>query len=158
MFLYPWDGCLRDSLDFPIGYHATCCLWCEKRDGDGANAGEMHFILSWFWVHQSILHSWGDISVLLVLWQSCWGLSRVQSSKSRILMCLIGNTEFLCTQCSGIRPHLAARWKSHWVFSICGRHLECILELRLGWPFETRVCSAKAGLLFRHDRQLRNLK
>ena len=34
----------------------------------------------------------GDISVLLVLWQCCWGLSGVQSSKSRLLMCLIGKT------------------------------------------------------------------
>ena len=26
-----------------------------------------------------------------------------------------------------------------------------ILELRRGWPFETRVCSAKPGLLSRYD-------
>ena len=39
---------------------------------------------------KSIFRSWGDISVLLDLWQCCWGLSRVQSSKSRLLMCLIG--------------------------------------------------------------------
>ena len=28
-------------------------------------------------------------------------------------MCLIENTEFLCMQCRGIRPHLGARGKSH---------------------------------------------
>ena len=28
-------------------------------------------------------------------------------------MCLIGNTECLCMQCRGIRPHLAARGMSH---------------------------------------------
>ena len=28
-------------------------------------------------------------------------------------MCLTGNTEFLCTQCRGSGPHLAARGKSH---------------------------------------------
>ena len=28
-------------------------------------------------------------------------------------MCLIGKTGFLCMQCRVIRPHLAARWKSH---------------------------------------------
>ena len=28
-------------------------------------------------------------------------------------MCLIGNTEFLCMQCRGIGPHIAARGKSH---------------------------------------------
>ena len=28
-------------------------------------------------------------------------------------MCLIGNMEFHCTHCRGIRPHLVARGKSH---------------------------------------------
>ena len=41
------------------------------------------------------------------------GASRVQSSKSRILMCLIGKTQLLCMQCMGIGPHLVARGKSH---------------------------------------------
>ena len=41
------------------------------------------------------------------------GLSGVPSSKSRLLMCLMGNTELLCTQCQGIWPHLASRGKSH---------------------------------------------
>ena len=30
-------------------------------------------------------------------------------------------------------------------------HLVYILELRRGWPFETRVCSAKSGLLSSYD-------
>ena len=29
-----------------------------------------------------------------------------------------------------------------------------ILELRRGWPFETRVCSAKSGLLSSYDGHL----
>ena len=32
-----------------------------------------------------------------------------------------------------------------------------ILELRRGWPFETRVCSAKSGLLSSYDAHLRKL-
>ena len=32
-----------------------------------------------------------------------------------------------------------------------------ILELRLGWPFETRVCSAKSGLLSSYDGHLGKL-
>ena len=32
-----------------------------------------------------------------------------------------------------------------------------ILELRRGWPFETRVCSAKSELLSSYDRHLRKL-
>ena len=44
-----------------------------------------------------------------------------------------------------------------WVFSSCGRNLGCITEFQLGWPFETRVCSAKSGLLSCYDGHLRNL-
>ena len=40
------------------------------------------------------------------------GLSELTSSKSRLLTCLIGNKELLCTQCGGIRPHLSASGKS----------------------------------------------
>ena len=32
-----------------------------------------------------------------------------------------------------------------------------ILELRRGWPFETRVCSAKSGLLSSYDGNLGKL-
>ena len=28
-------------------------------------------------------------------------------------MCLIGKAQLLCLQCTGIGPHLVARWKSH---------------------------------------------
>ena len=40
------------------------------------------------------------------------GLSVLPSSKSRLLTCLIGNKELLCTQCRGIRPHLSGSGKS----------------------------------------------
>ena len=113
MFLWTWDGYLMESLDFPKRCQATCCIWCVTRDGSWANAGEMRFILSWFAVHQYILHSRGDISVLLVVWQCSWVFYGVQWRKSRFLTCLIGNTEFLCRQCRGIGPHLVARGKSH---------------------------------------------
>ena len=83
------------------------------RDGYGFNEGEMCFILSWFRVHQSILQSWSDISVLLLLWQCSWRFSSVPSGKSRFLTSLNGNTELLSTKCRGIGPHLAARGKCH---------------------------------------------
>ena len=41
-----------------------------------------------------------------------------------------------------------------WVFSSCGRNMGYILELRRGWPIETRVCSAKSGLLSSYDGHL----
>ena len=113
MFLQTWDGSLRESLDCCKGCQDTCCIWCGMRDGYGFNEGEMCFILRWFGVHQSILRSWGDISVLLVLWQCCWGISRVQTSKSRLLMCLIGKTQLVCMQCRGFGPHLVASGNSH---------------------------------------------
>ena len=108
-----WDGCLRESLDWCKACQATCCIWCGMWDGFGFREGEMCFILSWFGVHQSILHSWGDISVLLLLCQFSWGFSSVPSGKLRFLTSLIGNTELLSTQCKGIGPHLVVRGKSH---------------------------------------------
>ena len=112
MFLYTWDVCLRESLGCCKGCQATSCIWCGMRDGYGFNEGEMCFILSWFGVHQSILHSWGDISVLLLLWQCFWGFSSIPSGKSRFLTSLIGSVELLSMKCRGIGPHLAARGKS----------------------------------------------
>ena len=44
-----------------------------------------------------------------------------------------------------------------WVFSSCGRNLGFILEFWWGFPFETRVCSAKSGLLSSYDGQLMKL-
>ena len=44
-----------------------------------------------------------------------------------------------------------------WFFCSCGRNLGYILELRRGWPFKTRVCSATSGVLSSHDGHLRNL-
>ena len=63
-------------------------------------------------MHRDISHSCGDITVLLDLWGISGGLSVLPSSKSRLLTCLIGNKEFLCTQCREIGPHLSASGKS----------------------------------------------
>ena len=61
----------------------------------------------------SQIDSYGDINVLLDLGACSWGLSGVPLSKSRLLTCLIGNTELLCMQCRGIGPDLSASGKSH---------------------------------------------
>ena len=113
MILNTWEDCLRESLEVPKGSKATCALWCGSQGGYGANAREIGLISICFWVHRAILHSWGDISVLLVLWQRYWGLFGVQSNKSRLLTCLIVKTQLLWTQFRRIGPHLAARGKSH---------------------------------------------
>ena len=113
MILYTWDGSFSESLEVPKASQATCSVWCGSRGCYGTNEREIGLISVWFWVHWAILHSWCDISVLLVLWQYCWGLSGVQSNKSRLLTCLIGKTQLLWKQCRGIGPHLAWRGTSH---------------------------------------------
>ena len=80
VFLYNWDGCLRDSPELPKGSEATCRVWCGTRDGFGAIEGELGFILIWFMVHRAIPCSCGDISVFLDVWQCSWGLSGAPSS------------------------------------------------------------------------------
>ena len=42
-------------------------------------------------------------------------------------------------------------------FSSCDGTLGNIFELRRGWPFTTRVCSATSRLLFSYEGHLRNL-
>ena len=44
------------------------------------------------------------------------------------------------------------------VFLNRGRNQGHVVKFRQGWPFETRVCSAKSGLLSSYDGQLRSLK
>ena len=95
MILYTWDGCLRESIEVPKGSQATCSVWCGSRVGYGDHVREIGLISILYCVHWAILHSCVDISVLLVLWQCCWGISGVQSIKLRPLTCLIGKTN--CT-------------------------------------------------------------
>ena len=57
----------------------------------------------------------------------------------------------------GNRASSLREGKISWVFSGCGRNLGNILELGRGWPFETRVCSAKSELLSKYDGHLGKL-
>ena len=61
-------------------------------------------------------------------------------------MCLIGNTELLCTQGRdlGLNPRQV---DVSWDFSRCSINLGYILELQRVWPFETPLGSAKSGFL-----------
>ena len=47
----------------------------------------------------------------------------------------------------GNRASSSVEGEVSWVFSSCVRHLGFILELQQGWASETRICSAKSGLL-----------
>ena len=57
----------------------------------------------------------------------------------------------------GNRASTLAKWEVSWVFSSCSRNLEYILELQLGCPFETRLCSEKSRHLSRNDGHLRKI-
>ena len=57
----------------------------------------------------------------------------------------------------GNRASSCSEGEVSWVFSSCGRHLVYILELRRGWPFKSRVCSAQSGLLSSYDGHLGKL-
>ena len=82
-------------------------------DCSRSSTGESGVISSWFGIHWTISHSFGDISVILDLWGCSWGLSGVPWNKSRLLKCLIGNLLLVCTQCRGIESHLSRRGNSH---------------------------------------------
>ena len=47
----------------------------------------------------------------------------------------------------GIRASFPAEGDVSWAFSSCSMNLSYILELQLGWPFETALGSAKSGFL-----------
>ena len=57
----------------------------------------------------------------------------------------------------GNRASFPSKGDVSYDFSICGSNLGYIRELQWGWPFETPLCSAKSGLLYSHEGQLRNL-
>ena len=46
-----------------------------------------------------------------------------------------------------IRASSPTKGDVSWDFSGYGRELGDILELQMGWPFKTPLCSAKSGLL-----------
>ena len=57
----------------------------------------------------------------------------------------------------GNRASSLGEWEVSWFFSSCGGNLKYILELRWGWPFKSRVCSATSGLLSSYDGHLKKL-
>ena len=128
MILYTWDGFLREFLEFPKGSQATCSVWWGSRDGYGANAREIGLISIWFGAHRSILRSWGDISVLLVLWQCFWGLL-VFNQANRGSLC-VWLAKRNCSACNSGESGLIS-WR--------GGSLMCFLELRQAPDIYSRV-------------------
>ena len=98
---------------------------------------EIGLISILFGVHQPTLCSWGDISVLFILWQCSRRLSGTQWSKSILLMCLIGKTELLCKQGWGSGPHLLVRGKSHGFSGIVAG--TCGIFSSYGWDVHSKL-------------------
>ena len=76
--------------------------------------------MQWKWASSRVDLGYTELvcipAVTSVFFSSCdsvLGDSGVPSSKSRLLTCLIGNTELLCTKCRGIGPHLTVRGNSN---------------------------------------------
>ena len=124
-------------------------LWIQWR------GNVLHLELIWGTPIYFAFLRWHQCSSLL--WQCSWGFSSVPSGKSRFLTSLIGIMEILQHEMQGNRASSCSEWEVSWIFSSCGRHLVYILELRRGWPFETRVFSAKSELLNSYDGHLGKL-
>ena len=129
-------------------------MW--KRDVYGFNEVEMRFILSWLVVHQPILHSWGDTEFFSCC-DSVLGDSLQFHHEIEVPYVFDWEHGTPQQERQGNRASSWGKGEVSWVFSSCGRHLVYILELQWGWPFETRVSSAKSGLLSSYDRHLRKL-
>ena len=53
--------------------------------------------------------------------------------------------------------HISRQGEVSLFFSHCGGNLGYILELRWGWAFKSRVCTARSGVLSSYGGHLRNL-
>ena len=102
-----------EALEWPNVRQATCLVWCGTGDCSRSSRGESGGISSWFGIHRTISHSFGDISVILNLCGCSLVLSAFPSSKYILVTSLIGSMQLLCTQCSWIGPCLSPRGKSH---------------------------------------------
>ena len=125
----------------------------------------------WLWIkwRGNVLHLeliWGTpIYFAFLRWHQCSSL--VVTMFLRILFSSIREIEvpYVFTwergtpqhEMQGNRASSCSERKASWVFSSCGRNLVYILELRRGWIIETRVCSAKSGLLSSYDGHLGKL-
>ena len=144
MILYTWDGYLRESLEFPKGSQATFSVWWGSRDGYGANAREIGLISIWFGALRSILRSWCDISVLLVLWQCCWDSLECNQANRGSLCVLLGKSN--CSACNAGESELIS-WQ--------GGCLMGFLELREEpgvYSWVTAGMSVRNWSLFREVR------
>ena len=125
----------------------------------------------WLWIQWrgNVLHLeliWGTpIYFAFLIWHHCSSLvvsvflGILFSSIREIEIPYVSNWELGTPQheMQGNRASSHGEGEVSWVFSSYGRHLVYILELRRGWPFETRVCSAMSGLLSSYDGQLGKL-
>ena len=122
----------------------------------------------WLWIQWrgNVLHLdliWGTpINFAFLRWHQCSSLDVTVvlgilfSSIREIEVPYVFDWEHgtLQHEMKGNRATSCSEGEVSWDYSSCGRHLVYILELRRGWPYESRVCSAQSGLLSSYDGQL----
>ena len=125
----------------------------------------------WLWIQWkgNVLHLeliWGrPIDFAFLRWHACSSLvvtvflGMLFSSIREIEVPYVFDWEHETPQheMQGNLASSCSEWEVSWVLSSCGRHMVYILELRRGWPFETRVCSATSRLLYSYDIHFGNL-
>ena len=141
---------------FPKVCEATGWIWCGSAvamEPMRGNALQLHLIwgtpiyFAFLWWHQC---SSRPVPVFLgILWSS------IKEIKVPYVFDWEPGIALHATQ--GNRASSCGEGEVSFVFSSCVRYLGYILDLRRGWAFETRVCSAKSVLLPSYDGHLRNL-
>ena len=124
-------------------------LWIQWR------GNVLHLELIWFTPIYFAFLRWHQCSSLVL--PVFWGI--LFSSIREIEVPSVFDLEHGTPQ-HELQGNRASSWgegEVSWVFSSCGKHLVYILELQRGWPFETRVCSSKSGLLSSYDGNLGKL-
>ena len=90
---------------------------------------------------------------MTVLLGSLW--STIKQTKAPYVFDM--ENAFALDTMQGNRASSGGERKVSWVFSCFGRNMGYILESQRGWTFESRVCSAKSGLLSSYDGHLGKL-
>ena len=90
----------------------TRLVWWGMGDCSRSNKRDLDMISSWFLIHWTISHSFGDLSVILALWGCSWVLSGVASRNQGSLHVWLGTWN--CSACIAGNCASSLPWgKSH---------------------------------------------
>ena len=109
VFLYIWDGYIRESLYLPIVRQANCLVGWGMGDCTRYNTRESGIISNWFGLHQTISHSFGDISVILDLWGYFGDSLEFYQANQGSFRVVLGT--WICWACNAGELCLISRWR-----------------------------------------------